>query len=62
MKVLGVTARSDGELVADLIEIPVTCQLEHEVRIGRLSNIIIYSVYTCTHLLEYVHMYHVVQM
>ena len=32
VKVLGVVAKRDGELVADLIEIPVTCQLEHEVR------------------------------
>ena len=32
VKVLGVVAREDGELVADLIEIPVTCQLENQVR------------------------------
>lgn len=32
VKILGVIAREDGELVADLIEIPVKCQLEHEVR------------------------------
>ena len=31
VKVLGVVARDDGELVADLIEIPVTCQLENQV-------------------------------
>jgi len=31
-KVLGVVAREDGELVADLIEVPVTCELEHAVR------------------------------
>ena len=34
VKVLGVIAREDGELVADLIEIPVRCQLEHRVRTG----------------------------
>ena len=32
VKILGVVAREDGELVADLIEIPVTCQLENQVR------------------------------
>ena len=31
VKILAVVARDDGELVADLIEIQVSCQLEHEV-------------------------------
>ena len=31
MKVLAVVAREDGELVADVIELPVRCELEHEV-------------------------------
>ena len=31
MKILGVFARSDGELVADLIELPVECELENKV-------------------------------
>ena len=31
-KVLGVVAREDGELVTDLIEVPVACELEHEVK------------------------------
>lgn len=34
VKVLGVIAREDGELVADIIELPVKCQLEHQVRWG----------------------------
>ena len=34
VKVLGVVARTDGELVADLIEISVSCKLMHEVRRG----------------------------
>ncbi|CAI8027819.1 Murinoglobulin-1, partial [Geodia barretti] len=34
VKVLGVVAREDGELVADLIEIPVTCQLENQVGVS----------------------------
>ena len=32
VKVLGVFSRESGELVADLIEIPVTCSLENQVR------------------------------
>ena len=32
VKVLGVFSRENGELVADLIEIPVTCSLENQVR------------------------------
>lgn len=32
VKVLGVIAREDGELVADIIELPVKCELEHQVR------------------------------
>ena len=32
VKVLGVFARTDGELVADLIELTVQCQLENQVR------------------------------
>ena len=32
VKVLAVVAREDGELVADVIELPVSCELEHEVR------------------------------
>ena len=31
IKVLGVFAREDGELVADLIELSVSCELEHKV-------------------------------
>ena len=31
VKILAVVARDDGELVADLIEIPVMCELEHQV-------------------------------
>ena len=36
VKVLGVVARDDGELVADVIELPVSCELEHEVREERV--------------------------
>ena len=32
VKVLGVFSREDGELVADLIEIPVACSLPNQVR------------------------------
>ena len=32
IKVLGVFAREDGELVADLIELEVDCTLRHRVR------------------------------
>ena len=32
VKVLGVFSRDDGELVADLIEIPVECTLQNQVR------------------------------
>ena len=32
VKVLGVFAREDGELVADLIELDVHCTLQHRVR------------------------------
>ncbi len=32
VKVLGVFAREDGELVADLIELDVQCSLRHRVR------------------------------
>ena len=32
IKVLGVFAREDGELVADLIELEVDCTLQHRVR------------------------------
>ena len=34
VKVLGVIAKDDGELVADVIELPVSCELEHKVREG----------------------------
>ena len=34
VKVLAVVAREDGELVADVIELPVSCELEHKVREG----------------------------
>lgn len=33
IKVLGVIARRDGELVADLIELNVECTLQNNVRI-----------------------------
>ena len=32
VKVLAVFSREDGELVADLIELPVRCELENEVQ------------------------------
>ena len=32
VKVLGVFSREDGELVADLVEIPVECALPNQVR------------------------------
>ena len=31
IKLLGVFARADGELVADLIEVPVECEFENDV-------------------------------
>ena len=31
VKILGVFVREDGELVADLIELPVQCEMENEV-------------------------------
>jgi len=34
VKVLGVFSREDGELVADLIEIPVECTLQNQVRLS----------------------------
>jgi CD109 antigen len=34
VKVLAVVAREDGELVADVIELPVSCELEHEVAVS----------------------------
>ena len=33
IKVLGIFAREDGELVADLIELSVNCELENEVHV-----------------------------
>ena len=46
VKVLGVVARDDGELVADLIEIPVSCQLGHRVRKGGRKGGTVGNTYT----------------
>ena len=50
-KVLGVVAREDGELVADLIEVPVTCELEHAVRARGEKKDVIYVLLLFPHCL-----------
>ena len=41
VKVLGVFSREDGELVADLVEIPVECALPNQVRV---QNCIVFGI------------------
>ena len=44
MKVLGVVARDDGELVADVIDVEVACQLEHQVRYTLYHSVCLHAV------------------
>ena len=40
VKVLGVFAREDGELVADLIELDIDCSLQHRVSYAYMDQLI----------------------